>query len=52
MIKRPDVRLLLGMLLLCAFAAAVTGCADGNGKWLGGLAFDVAGIAIQGLAGN
>jgi len=50
-VNRPDVKLLIGILLICALAAAVTGCADRSDKWLGGLAFDVAGAAI-GLAGN
>jgi hypothetical protein len=48
----PSVKLLIGILLICALAAAVTGCAGKPKDWLGGFGFDLAGAAIQGIAGN
>jgi hypothetical protein len=50
--NRPYVKLLLSMLALCAFAALATGCAEHRSDWLGGLAFDLIGIAVQGVVGN
>jgi hypothetical protein len=49
---RHDAKLLLGMLLICALAVAVVGCAARQSEWFGGIGFDLAGAAIQGIVGN
>jgi hypothetical protein len=50
--NRPDLKLLLGMLLICAIAVTVTGCAHKPTDWFGGIGFDLVGAGIQGLVGN
>jgi hypothetical protein len=50
---RTDLKLLLGILLVCAVAVAVAGCAAPQSRsWFGGIGFDLAGAAIQGIVGN
>jgi hypothetical protein len=51
--NRPDIKLLLGILLVCAVAVAVAGCAELRSReWFGGIGFDLVGAGIQGLVGN
>jgi hypothetical protein len=49
----PGLRLLAGMLLICAVAVTIGGCADKpTWKQLGGIGFDLLGAAAQGVVGN
>ena len=50
--SRPAFKLLLGFLLIGAVALAITACAQPDRHLFGGLGFDLAGAALQGLAGN